>query len=218
MNIDFDPEKVFRALDSDRDGFISYYDIYQYMREVLLVQVSLSEAEALIKEYDGDLDKRLGYREFLNFVLPATSASLRDIALKRADNSLFSTSYKYAPLSFSVKRQVAELIDKELRFGRSRGDLVRDLNRDLGFTTHRSFDFISRGRSFITVDDLIYFLDVNGYRPITQDLEAILRRCDHSGDQTLCYAEFSELTSLTNAGASGRAPFQESSALVEDRI
>jgi len=182
MNIDFDPEKAFKALDSDRDGFVSYYDIYQYMREVLAVHVSLSEAEALIKEYDGDLDRRLGYREFLNFVLPATSANLRDIAIKRSDNSLYSAAYKYAPVSYSVKRQVGELIDKELRFGRQRADLVRDLNRDLGFTCSRSFDTISRGRSFITVDDLIYFLEINGYRTITSDLEAILRRCDHTGD------------------------------------
>jgi|LauGreDrversion4_2_1035121.scaffolds.fasta_scaffold850487_1 Ca2+-binding EF-hand superfamily protein len=206
MNIDFDPEKAFKALDSDRDGFVSYYDIYQYMREVLAVHVSLSEAEALIKEYDGDLDRRLGYREFLNFVLPATSAHLRDIAIKRTDNSIFSASYKYAPVPYSVKRQLGELIDKELRFGRSRTELVRDVNRDLGFICSRSFDTISRGRSFITVDDLIYFLDVNGYRPITADLEAILRRCDHTGDQMLSYTEFTELTSLGGASTLPERP------------
>lgn len=191
------------------------------MRDVLSVHVSLTEAEALIKEYDGDLDRRLSFREFASLVLPATIASLRDIATKRSDNSLYSASYKYSPLSYSVKRQLAELIEKELRFGRSRTELKRDINRDVGFLPSRSFDFIARGRSYSTVDDVIYFLEINSQRPITEDLEAILRRCDHTGDQTLTYAEFTELTSISEAGIlrssgsgtniSGRPDFKQSS-------
>jgi Ca2+-binding EF-hand superfamily protein len=41
---------------------------------------------------------------------------------------------------------------------------------------------ISRGKDSITVDDLILFLQQSGHRPTTEDLEAILRRCDHTGD------------------------------------
>lgn len=123
MNIDFDPEKAFQALDQDRDGYVSYYNVFTYVRSVLYTSVSLSEAEAFIKEYDADLDRRLGYREFLNFVLPSTSASLRDIALKRAENSLYSVTYKYSPLSHEVKRAVAELVERELRLVRARKEL-----------------------------------------------------------------------------------------------
>lgn len=36
-------------------------------------------------------------------------------------------------------------------------------------------------------------MDLNASRTRTEDLEAILRRCDHTGDQTLSYAEFNEL-------------------------
>lgn len=61
------------------------------------------------------------------------------------------------------------------------------------------FYHLSVGREFITVDDLIYFLERNGMRPITEELEAILRRCDHTGDQRLTYSEFSELTAYTDA-------------------
>ncbi len=74
----------------------------------------------------------------------------------------------------------------------------------------RYFNLLSRGKEFITVDDLISFLDMNGYRAYTTDLEAILRRFDHSGDQLLSYSEFSEFVSLHDApllssigGASG---------------
>lgn len=46
---------------------------------------------------------------------------------------------------------------------------------------------------------MINFLDLNGYRAYTTDLEAILRRFDHSGDQLLSYTEFCELVSLHDA-------------------
>lgn len=59
------------------------------------------------------------------------------------------------------------------------------------------------------MDDLIDFLILNGFRPATEDLEAILRRVDHSGDQLLSYAEFAEMTGYnedlhtSSLGASG---------------
>jgi hypothetical protein len=54
------------------------------MRDVLYLSVPLSEAESVIREFDGNLDARLSFNEFANLVLPATSYSLRDIALKRS--------------------------------------------------------------------------------------------------------------------------------------
>jgi len=42
------------------------------------------------------------------------------------------------------------------------------------------------------MQDLIWFLDVNGYQPKTEDLEAILRRCDHDADRALSLEEFAE--------------------------
>ena len=63
----------------------------------------------------------------------------------------------------------------------------------------RYFNLLSRGKEFITLDDLISFLDLNGYRAYTVDLEAILRRFDHSGDQLLSYSEFCEMVSLHDA-------------------
>jgi Ca2+-binding EF-hand superfamily protein len=55
------------------------------MKETLYITISLSEADALIKEFDSDADGRLTESEFFNFLLPATSFSLRDIALKRSN-------------------------------------------------------------------------------------------------------------------------------------
>lgn len=100
MNVDFDPEKAFAAVDQDRDGQISAYDLFRFMREALSRPIALNEADALVKEFDGNLDGRLNYQEFTNLVLPATSWSLRDISLKRPNASLYDHSYRYRPLPY----------------------------------------------------------------------------------------------------------------------
>ncbi len=82
---------------------------------------------------------------------------------------------------------------------RTRSETRRELVRHDDFVKSRYFNLLSLGKEYITVDDLIYFLGKVGMqRPLTEDLEAILRRCDHTGDQTLNYTEFSELTSYTD--------------------
>jgi Ca2+-binding EF-hand superfamily protein len=173
------------------------------MRDTLNISVPLSEAEAVVREFDGNLDGRLNYAEFTQFALPATSFSLRDIALKRPNAALLNYSYKYKPLPYYTLRQLAELFEQEMRFLRSRGDTRRQLIRHDDFVKSRYFNLLSLGKDYITVDDLIYFLQKNGLRPLTEDLEAILRRCDHTGDQTLNYTEFSELTAYTDEPAYG---------------
>ena len=64
MNIDFDPEKAFQAIDQDRDGYVSGYEIYRFMRDTLNISVPLSEADSVIREFDGNLDNKLNFLEF----------------------------------------------------------------------------------------------------------------------------------------------------------
>ena len=148
--------KTFQAIDVDRDGCITAYEIYRFMREVLCIRISLSEAELLIREFDGNLDGRLSSQEFFQFCLPATSLSLRDIALNRGN--VQSYSYKFAPLLTSTLSQVGDLIQKELRFLRVRGELKRELMNHYDFLKSKYFNQISRDKVFITVDDQIAFL------------------------------------------------------------
>lgn len=57
---------------------------------------------------------------------------------------------------------------------------------------NKIFRDISRGNPDIQMQDLIWFLDHNGFQPKTEDLEAMLRRCDHDADRALSLEEFSE--------------------------
>jgi len=49
---------------------------------------------------------------------------------------------------------------------------------------------------------LTQYLEKNGFYPRESDLEAILRRCDHSGDKEMSYTEFCEATEILIPGQS----------------
>ena len=55
------------------------------------------------------------------------------------------------------------------------------------------FAQIARGRNEINMTDVIWFCERYGFQPSTEDLEAILRRCDHDADRALSFEEFAEL-------------------------
>jgi hypothetical protein len=53
---------------------------------------------------------------------------------------------------------LGDLIQKELRFLRTRGEIKRELMNQYDFLKSRYFNLISRDKVFITVDDQIAFL------------------------------------------------------------
>jgi len=58
----------------------------------------------------------------------------------------------------------------------------------------KTFDLVSKGYLVISLDDLVAFLEHNGYYPRSDELEAILRRCDHDGDSVFTFEEWLEIT------------------------
>lgn len=50
------------------------------------------------------------------------------------------------------------------------------------------------------MSDLIFYLEKNTFFPRREDVEAILRRCDHDANRMISYAEFAELTCIEEPG------------------
>ena len=48
----------------------------------------------------------------------------------------------------------------------------------------------------MNLNALVKFLEKNSYYPKREDLEAILRRCDHNANQLLTFDEFCESVSV----------------------
>jgi len=157
------------------------------------IKINEADAEMIIREYDSDLDGNLNYDEFCQMALPATNPSLRQLALMRNHSY-----YQYRrPQTYEIENMVCNLLDNELRLVKRREDVKRELLKRKDFIKVKAFDEISKGSpKGISLLNLVEFLEANGFYPRRDDLEAILRRCDHSGDHHLNYDEFSEVTSV----------------------
>ena len=76
----------------------------------------------------------------------------------------------------------------------------------------RVFDTIAKGYSAISMPDLISYLERNSFYPRREDIEAILRRCDHDANRQISYSEFCELASIDEASAANASPEDQKAA------
>jgi Ca2+-binding EF-hand superfamily protein len=88
------------------------------------------------------------------------------------------------------------IFEAERNLGRKRLACQHELHKNMDFKWRDIFFAISRGQNYISVADLVFYLEDNKYHPRTEDLEAILRRCDHDADRALSQEEFFELCVL----------------------
>lgn len=86
LDYQFDPIKVFQALDTDNDSVLTANEIVAFLKQSF-IRVSIADAELLIKEYDANLDENLDFDEFIKLVLPTTNKIQHDLAIQRASNS-----------------------------------------------------------------------------------------------------------------------------------
>ena len=80
-----------------------------------------------------------------------------------------------------------KIIVEESKFLKERNELRRQLFRDVDHENKKTFNYISRGSSTINLTDLNLFLLNNGFKPSSDDIDAILRRCDHNAASALDY-------------------------------
>jgi len=93
----------------------------------------------------------------------------------------------------SVCALAVRIFESETRLAAKKRDARAQLSQNPEFDLARVFRDVSRGRYDIQVYDLVDYLESNGFFPRTEDLEAILRRCDHDADRALSLEEFTEV-------------------------
>lgn len=196
--------KLFNHLDTNRNGQISRNEIYDFMSKQFL-NPRIVDSEDIVREYDGTQNNMLDFDEFCQLVLPSTNPNLRHIASTRRFSPYFRESQ---PLPYEVLSLFTRLLDKEMQLQRQRSESKRQLAASPDFVKVRVFDSIAKGYSAIQMPDLIFYLEKNSFFPRREDVEAILRRCDHDANRQISYAEFSELASIEERGTPASASKQ----------
>lgn len=170
----------------------------------------MSDADDIVCEYDGTQNRHIDFDEFCQLVLPSTSPNLRHMASTRRFSPYFRAT---APIPYEVLSLFSRLLDKEMQLQRNRNSSKLQLADCQDFVKVRVFDTIARGYHAITMPDLISYLERNSFFPRREDVEAILRRCDHDANRQISYAEFCELASIEEAVRSQQAePASDSKA------
>ena len=87
----------------------------------------------------------------------------------------------------------ARILEREKSFHQKRKAARAALKNESESSLSMVFHLLSKGKTEIKMEDLIQFLDQQGFYAKTEDLEAILRRCDHDADRSISFEEFAEI-------------------------
>lgn len=180
---------LFEIFDTSKDGKITAEEMLKFMAENMVKNVKVDDCQEIIAEFDSTQDGTLNYDEFLNIFLPAADYNLRNIEYYQDPRI---SPYNVEGMPDSVPAMAARILDREKSFMQRRREARMELAEVTAGDINKIFRDISRGHPDIQMQDLIWFLDTNGFQPKTEDLEAVLRRCDHDADRSLSLEEFAE--------------------------
>lgn len=92
--------------------------------------------------------------------------------------------------------------EKELKLINSREVIKKELLKREDFVKAKVFVEISNDKNEIELNDFVNFLQKHKFYAGRDDLEAILRRVDHTGNQKIDFEEFCEATSVNERNLS----------------
>ncbi len=104
-----------------------------------------------------------------------------------------------AGLSTTVTSLVVRILECEIKMQHDRKLTQMEIAQHPDHELMKTFNEVSKRKTSIGVQALIAYLKDNGFTPKTEDLESILRRCDHDADRILSYEEFTETIKLTTS-------------------
>lgn len=188
---------LFDIFDTSKDGKITDAEMHKFMVDNLIAGVTIDDCRDIIAEFDSNQDGTLNYDEFLNIFLPAADYNLRNIEYYPDPRA---SPFLVGGMPTSVPSMAARILDRERTFMNRRRDARMALAAVPDADINRIFKDIARGYSDIQMQDLIWFLESNGFGPKTEDLEAILRRCDHDADRMISLEEFAEAAGKSYQG------------------
>ena len=184
---------MFDLIDESKDGKLSAEELLAFLTSNLVKEQTVDTCQAIIGEFDSSMDGMLSFEEFINLVLPASNYGLRNL-----DHHLINKGSVYASrtvdgaLPAAVSSMAARILERESLFHKRREEARAALADETEESLTDVFVEMANGRNTISMTDFIWFCERYEFSPTTEDLEAILRRCDHDADRALCFDEFIE--------------------------
>jgi Ca2+-binding EF-hand superfamily protein len=178
----FSPYATFRALDRFDQGYLTSADLVDFLRRNS-VNVGEREGYLILRACDSNCDGRLSYSDFSFAVLPS-SLSHRDLVKSREQ-------FESQGLSSEVLYALVQVFERELQF-------LRDIEyRKEALVSRPDFNLLDAFRlvdqlndSSLSRDAVRRYLMTCGFNPLSEDIEAFMRRIDKDQDEKVSYLEF----------------------------
>lgn len=184
---------LFDLIDRTKSGNVSAADLLAFLQENLVKEQSEATCQEMISEFDSNGDGMLNFDEFINLVLPSSDYGLRNIHYhEKSRGSAYAAKTVDGALPAAVSSMAARILERESLFHKRRDEARKALAAESEETLTDLFMFMSNGQPTTRMTDFIWFCERYGFSPSTEDLEAILRRCDHDADRALGFDEFAD--------------------------
>jgi hypothetical protein len=149
--------------------------------------VSLGDCYFILKYFDTNGDRSLSYTEFLQVMLPCDDMYLRSSATQRPNYPVG----RYDRLPYSVEKELASLLEKEVHYHTRLERLKHELTTRYDWSNLAAYDKIDSLREGrLNHKNLASFLRLNGYYATEREIIAMIRRMDIDADQQIDFNEW----------------------------
>ena len=185
---DFNPQKIFKILDTENKSFINSDDIFQYL-EIHHIPYTEESVQLLILFFDTDFDGVLSFQEF--------------VPLIRNENSLVNKKNNininvYDNMSFNIEYCLTKLFEKEIELNMYIINILSQINNNKEISLQEIFRIISMYKNYITSNDIRNFLDNNKIEYSESQINDIMKRLDINKDGKIDFNEFKLLFKISN--------------------
>lgn len=212
---DFEPYAVFKRLSRKNKGGISAFNIANFQSENLF-KISNSNAHSILEFYKGgfkidennrmkEISNSLGYREFLNMILPKENNDLRVFITQRECFDIEETEY----LSYETELALANFMNSEVDFFE---ELTEDKQKfeNLGLTTDQFFGYFDlKNEGILNKNNLSHFFTENGINVYKHELNSFIYRLDFDKDGVISKEDFNTFISIFKSKRSQKRQQEE---------
>ena len=187
---DYNPEKIFRLLDTENKGYINSNNIFSFL-DKFNISYSDETVKLLIIFYDSDFDGNLSFQEFIPLIQNNNAINSKIVNGNLKDNN---------DVSFNIIYCLTKIFEKEIELNQYILKIIIQINENISYSLLEIFNKLSLNKQFITSYDIIDYLDNKNIDYSDSQINDIMKRLDINKDGKIDFNEFKYLFGFFNTG------------------
>jgi len=189
LKSDFNMEDVFSIFEKYNRGFVSEFDMKDWLNCYFWLFPLLEELSVLFKRYDTEKNGSLSYWDFFNMLAPVAQEYRRLVEERVIPNSRLLWDPLSSTTKYSVKNLLTNVVSAEQNLETSR---IKMKNM-LSFNSKKMFELIGWFASnYFSDRHLMLYLDRNNISYLPRDIELLMIRFTRNKKGLVSFTSFLE--------------------------